>query len=421
MRGGSPIPAIPEVLLVAPTPDALGVAGCVWRGGRLDTLWRENAAMHDWAGLGQAMRLLLERHPLGKETALACLAPPGVGGFLLLPAPHDPARDPAWINLQLGKALPFPPDAVQYRVRYRAGWAEIFWVPNDWIKTQRGFFADLGLRLTDLYPRAALFLDQAELAGGERVRLAERMGNGTAWYCFEHGRVRQSLWLSAGEAETSLPSDAAVCDGARAGTVDMAADVTLDRMRALWETGDEALCVDDSPWSVWKPLAGPLLAVGVLLAGLAGGLAWQNAAMNTAQGAALKESRELTPVALRFGEFERAVREEKARVAALRVLDDSPLPYDTLTRVVELLPERAWVQRMVFDGASLSVTGKGRDEPDVLQSFKDGGLDAIPAREETPTPTPTPTPNPTPVAPDTFEIRIKLPAAVAAEAQGAAS
>lgn len=355
--------------------------------------------MHDWAGLGQAMRSLLERHPLGRETALACLVPPGVGGFLLLPTPRDPSRDHAWIKRQLSMALPFPAEAVQYRAYYRDGWAEIFWVPNDWIKTQREFFAGLGLRLTELYPRAALFLDQAELTSGVPICLAEGMGNGGAWYCFEHGRVRKSLWLPTGDAQSFATAGAVICDGAREGEVKMEAGATLGRMLALWESGDEALCVNTAAWSVWKPFVVPLLTMGVLLVGLAGGVAWKNAEMERTQRAMLRESRELASVAPRFSEFERAVREEKARVAALRVLDDSPMPYETLRRVVELLPERAWVRRMVFDGISLSITGTGGEEVDLLRYFNEGGLEATPVRQETP-------------ASDTFEIRIKpLPAA----------
>lgn len=345
-------------------------------------LWRERVRWSGGGDLVAELRPLLARHALRLGTPAAMVADPSIGGFLLLPGHGNAQRDQAWVERQLELALPYPPPELHWRTRPGSGRVELFWLPKSWVKSQADALSKLGLSLKEIYPRAALWREEA---GKSPTQQPSLLLEADALHVFDDGLVRRSAPLPA---ETEAAAQAQQLERLALGTntagVVRKAPVESDearaqRLLALWLAGDDAVHLPVGRWASlasWRPALALSAVCAALVAIAAIGLSSLNAAMeNTLEGLA-RDQRKLAPLEQKFTEMERAVRSDRKYVAAARALDSSALPSEALNRISAALPDKYWIQHLQFKGETLDLAGRGGGNDEVIRLLGKKGIDA---------------------------------------------
>ena len=369
-------------------------------------LWRERVKCSASGDLIAELPPLLARHPLCLETATALVADPASGGFLLLPGGNHVERDPVWVERQLELALPYPPQELHWRTRAGPGQVEIFWLPKASVKAQRDSLARLGLRLNEIYPRAALWRDEAERSLGQQPCLLQEAD---ALHVFDEGLVRRSTPLpEESDAAAQAQQLERLALGTNAGSVvrktpGESEETLARRILALWLDGSDAvhLPVGRWPaWASWKPALTLSAACAALVAIAAIGLNLRGVALESTLEELARDQRKLAPVEQKFMEMERSIRSDRKYVEAARVLDKSVLPLDALNRVSAALPDGYWIQSMQFKGNSLSLAGRGGVNDEVIRLLDKKEIAAVAAENAAGSPD-----NP---GPNAFSVRLDL-------------
>ena len=344
-------------------------------------LWHEVAAQHA-GSLGAALAPLLAAHPLRLETAAVLFAEPQAGGFLLPAANADSHRDAAWMARQLQQALPYAAADLLWRSRAGSGQVELFWLPRAWVSTQVDALARVGLRLTEIFPRAALLRQEAHAQGVDVLQETD------ALHVFEAALLRRSAALPAlaedAERARSLEALALGADSAVPRHVALAADPNLSvRLLSLWRDGAEAIFLASAAagrWQRWPAAApwAPLLDVAVaclmLLLVVAGMVQWQNDGLEDDMAQMERRYRKLAPAERKYVEVDTALRRERKLSAAARALDASTTPYETLNAVSQALPQKYWIQRLQYKERALELSGRGGSNADVVAALGDKGV-----------------------------------------------
>jgi len=376
-------------------------------------LWRERVKCP--AGVDPLAELppMLARHALRLETPTALVADPAIGGFLLLPGPAQAQRDHVWIERQLELALPYPPRELLWRTRPGAAKLELFWLPKAWGNSQAEVLAKLGLRLDEIYPRAALLRQEAENSAAHQPCLLQEAD---ALHVFDQGLVQRSAPLPA-EAEAAARAQQLerLALGSSAANLRKAPneseEALAQRILNLWLAGSDAIHLSVGRWAgwpggaSWRPALTLSAACAALVAIAAIGLSWQNAAMENTLGGLSRDQRKLAPIAQKSAEMERSVRSDRQYLEAAKVLDRSVLPLEALNRVSAALPDKYWVQRMQFKGNTLDLAGRGGANDEVIRLLGKKGMVAVVSEY--------PAGSADPAGTDVFHIRVdlnKLPA-----------
>jgi len=373
-------------------------------------LWRERVKCAVGGDPFAGLPAVLGRHPLRLETATALVADPATGGFLLLQGPAEAQRDHLWIERQLEPALPYPPRELYWRTRPGAVRLELFWLPKAWANSQAEALARLGLRLEEIYPRAALLRQEAEKPAVQQPCLLQEAD---ALHVFDHGLVQRSAPLPA-EAEAAAQAQQLERLALGSNAVSLrklpgeSEEALARRILDVWLAGSDAIHLPVGRWpggASWRPALTLSAACAAVVAIVAIGLSWQNAAMeNTLEGLS-RDQRKLAPSAQRFAEMERSVRSDRQYLEAAKVLDKSALPLEALNRVSAALPDKYWVQRMQVKGNTLDLAGRGGGNDEVIRLFGKKGIAAAVSEQVAVSPDPAGT--------DAFQIRLdvnKLPA-----------
>lgn len=371
-------------------------------------LWRERVQYSAGADPLAELPPLLARHPLRLETPTALLADPACGGFLLVAGPRNAHRDQVWIERQLQLALPYPAPDLYWRTRARSARVEIFWLPKAWVQRQTEALARLGLRLDEVYPRAALWRESAEESVAQQPGLLQEAD---ALHVFDAGLVQRSAPLPA---ETQAAAQAQQLErlalgtnaaGAMRKTPAESEEVLARRVLALWLDGSDAIHLASgrwAGWASWRPALALAAACAVLAAIAAVGLSWLNAAMEITLEDLAREQRKLAPVVQKFVEMERAIRSDRQYLAAAKNLDASAPPLDTLNRISAALPDKYWIQHLQVKGETLELAGRGGGTDAVIRLLGKKGLQAsVVAPAEAPSPAGT-------ADKDGFHVRLEL-------------
>jgi len=342
-------------------------------------LWRERVTCPAGVDPFAALPPLLRRHALRLETPTALVADPAIGGFLLLPGPAHAQRDRIWIERQLALALPYPPQELHWRTRAGSAKLELFWLPKAWAGSQSDALARLGLRLDEVYPRAALLREEAEKSAAQQPCLLQEAD---ALHVFDQGLVQRSTPLPT-EAEAAAQAQHLERLALGSNTANLrklpgqSEEALAARILALWLDGSDAIHLAVGRWASWRPALTLSAACAVLVAIAAIGLSWQNAAMENALEGLSRDQRKLAPSAQKFIEMERSLRSDRKYLEAAKALDKSALPLEALNRVSAALPDRYWVQRMQFKGNTLDLAGRGGGSDEVIRLLGRKGIEAV--------------------------------------------
>ena len=395
MRIFSPADArCPDLIVLVPAAGFLHLFAFTsgLRGDEL--LWRETAPSGNRGDVAESLPGLLARHAMRLETPTTLVASAESGGFLLVPGLNNIQRNRAWVERQLDQALPFSPKELLWRTRAGSGLVEIFWLPAAWVKTQKDMLARFGLRLGEIYPRAALFREEVGSLGTPLIQEAD------ALHVFEQGMVRRSA---------SQPAEPDAADRAealermalgKAGTgvsrkISLADKDLPARVLALWRDGSEAIFLTSGRWAAWAPVF-RLSAIFAALAAVAViGLVWQNDSLERTSETLRRDYRKLAPLEKRAMELERSVSSDRKLVSSARLLDNSPMPLDVLKGVTAALPDKLWVQRMHFKDGVLELSGRGGDGDKVVKLLADKGFAATTGADAA-------------VGTDSFSVRLEL-------------
>lgn len=410
-------PRHPNLIFVAPAPGWLDVVACHAAGRAMQVVWQARQPLHEQAApaaLASRLAEILRQHALPAQTRAVLIVPPGTGGLLASPALDDICRDAAWCRRQLELAVPYPPAEIRYGVRCGDGLAQFFWLPKTWLDSQKAQLQKLGLNLTEVYPRAALFETGHTSPNFDGV-LCEKAEQGESLYDFHNGRVRQAAQLPAGidaAARQACLGGMRAAGGGAAAVPEAAAALPAwaDCLPALWQDTGLAIPADDSAAALWSPFYRLALLLAVAFTVLATALSWAIAAKESALSQAVREKKKLAQAAQRFQELDRSLREEGAIVAALAQMNDAPTPLPLLAQVTQVLPQKAWVQQMAYDGKAIVIAGKGIGDDELIGLLQGAQLDVEKTRQE-------------PI-PETNDFRLRVlrkPAAPAQPAGGGAS
>ena len=350
-------------------------------------LWRERVKCTAGVDPFAELPAVLARHPLRLETATALVADPATGGFLLLQGTAEAQRDRLWLERQLALELPYPAQELYWRTRPGAEKLELFWLPKAWGDSQAEALARFGLRLDEIYPRAALLRQEAEKSAVQQPCLFQEAD---ALHVFDQGLVQRSAPLPA-EAEAAARTQQLerLALGANASGVRKlpgeSEDALARRILEVWIDGSDAIHLPVARgilagWpggAAWRPALALTAACAAAVALAAIGLSWQNAAMESTQEGLSREQRKLAPVLQKFAEMERSVRSDRQYLEAAKLLDKSALPLEALNRVSAALPDKYWLQRVQFKGNTLDLAGRGGGNDEVIRLFGKKGIEAV--------------------------------------------
>ena len=373
----------PNLIFIAPSPGRLDVVACRESGRDLSSVWQEQRPLGEQSALAARLGEVLRQHALPAQTRAVLIVPPGVGGLLTLPALDDICRDAAWCRRQLELAVPFPLAEIRYGVHCGNGLARFFWLPAAWLDQQKQQLQKLGLKLEEIYPRAALF-EIGRVSPGFEGALCEPAEQGELVYAFSDGRVRQAVQLPPGLDATARQ----VClaglreGGASAQEMAVQPPAWADSLPALWQDTGLAITMDAGPAALWSPFFRLAMLVAIALTVLAGALSWAIADKETAMSQAVREKKKLAAPAQRFQELDRNLREQSAVVAAMKQIDSAQTPLPMLAKFTQALPKKAWVQQMTYDGNSITVAGKGIGDDELIGLLQDAQLEAEKTRPE---------------------------------------
>ncbi|MCX7175971.1 MAG: PilN domain-containing protein [Proteobacteria bacterium] len=365
--------ACPDLVVLYPGAGYLNVFA--YRIGiRLKTLlWRERVQCSPGVDPFAELPPLLARHPMRLETPAALVADPASGGFVIASGQSSSHRDQVWIERQLQLALPYPAQELHWRTWAAEAKVEIFWLPRAWGKIQTEALATLGLRLSEIYPRAALWREEA---GKSLAQQSCMLQEADALHVFNGGLVQRSAPLPA---DTEAAAQALQLERLALGT--NAAGVTrkapteseealCQRVLALWLDGSDAIHLPVgrwAGWAAWQPALRLSAACVALVAVAAIGLSYLNASMENNLESLGREQRKLAPIEQKFMEMERSVRSDRKYIAAAKILDGSALPLDALNRISAALPDKYWIQHMQIKGEALDLTGRGGGNDEVIR------------------------------------------------------
>lgn len=376
-------PRPPDLIFIAPSPGWLDVVACQTAGRDLPIVWQERQPLGEQGALAARLGDVLRQHALPAQTRAVLIVPPGVGGLAALPALAGVCREADWCRRQLELLAPYPLAEIRHGVRCGGGLAQLFWLPAAWLGQQQQQFRKLGLKLAEVYPRAALFETGCVSPGFDGV-LCESSAQGELVYACRDGRVRQTAQLPPGLDATARQACLA---GLREGVpppAEMAvrAPAWGDSLPALWQDPGMAIPADGGSASLWAPFVRIALFAAAAIVVLAGALSWAIAAKEAALSQAVREKKKLAPAAQRFQELERSLREESAIVAAIKEIDAAPTPLPLLAQFTQTLPKQAWVQHMTYDGKAITMAGKGIGDDALIGLLQKAGLEAEKTRPE---------------------------------------
>lgn len=361
----------PNLLFVAPALDQLEVFACLATRRDLQILWQERCTLPALASLQSRLAEIGKLHVIPPETRTVLLVPPGVGGLFACPSTPAACANPVWCMRQLELTVPFRNNDIRYIVRYQEGMAHFFWVPVSWLDSQISLFNKLGLKLSELYPRA-LMLESSSSSSGYSGMLQEKLGRGEYLYEFNNGHVCQAALLSAG-GELPLSQTATPCQGQpnwEAG------------LPVLWQNTALSMPVTTGRWSLWAPFFRIATAMLVVLAVLIGFLNWQIVTKEEELTKAMRERRSVVDSAKRFTALEQKLRSNEAIVTASKKLNVAQTPLTLLAQLSRILPKKAWIQQMTFDGKGIVVSGKGMGDEELISVFQDAGFLVEKTRQE---------------------------------------
>jgi hypothetical protein len=376
---------VPDWLLLDYAPGALDTYACCLAGEQLALLWQTHAPLEHPDALAESLRQLLDQHAIAPDTPVGLCVPPDIGGLLLTPLarPRD-AHDPAWCASVLQRHLPYPAADLLSRVRpaQARGQAEIFWVPRDWSKAQAAQLAASGLKLSALYPRAALWRPRAT-AGATPTDWQAHSATGpdnSDLHGYQDGLIQRSVRLTGTPAERRARQTLELAALGHAAEPLPAPAVSAQQLDALWQDPDEALdlalALSGNARTLWRPwlqLAG-LLALVLLLIG--SGLAWRSADNEAAWQATQGRYKTLSAARSQAQAAASETQRLQARLDALAHIDAAPDPLPTLNAVAAALPDHAWLYQASFDGTRLSIQGVGDSNAALIAQFTPLGLNA---------------------------------------------
>lgn len=373
-----PSPAIyPDLLIIAPTGAELTVVA--YRTGWRDAaeLWPEVLPLADWDELPQRLTAVLTRRATRSKTPVALVTPAGVGGFILYPRAEGEKCDGPWVQRQIELTLPYPAAEIAYRVHCVDNVAQLFWVPNDWIKAQQVALEKLGLVLDEILPRACLFQDaQVGKSSGASQALIEGKPEQAYLYLQEQGVISQAIQLpaAANDADLHAMAGGMLAAGLQPQTVALDSGQLGGRLLGLWQDEACALRVAGNSWQLWKPGILLALAVTALALLLPAFFYGSTLSMQERLGVAQKELRGLAKQVDQFQDDQRAVAKEDGLVRAVREIDAAPMPLDLLAKIVEALPDKAWIQNLTYTGKTLVIAGKGVSDGELSKRLQQSGL-----------------------------------------------
>jgi hypothetical protein len=374
----------PNLVFIAPAPGWLDVVACLAAGRELRIVWQERRPLSEQASFLPRLGEILKLHALRPDTPAVLLAPPGAGGLLEVAAPANACRDAAWCRRQLELAVPFPIGEIRYAAHCAGDRARFFWLPAAWLAAQKSQLGKFGIKLAEVCPRAQLF-EGGRLSPAASGVLVERLPQGELLYAFAAGSIRQAAVLPQGiDDEARRACLAGIHESTGAAPQEMEATLPSwdESLPALWRVPGLAIAAERGAAALWSPFLRLAILLALAATVLAGALSWGIAAKEEGLRAAVREKKKLAPQGARFQELDRSLREEEAVVAAVGKLNEAATPMPLLARLTEALPKTAWVQRMVFDGKSIVVSGKGVDDAELIRLLQEAGLEVEQMRQE---------------------------------------
>lgn len=374
----------PNLIFIAPFPGGLDIVACAENWRSMQVVWHERRPLAEQASFLPCLSDILKQHALPANTRTVMIVPPGVGGLLVSPAIENACSNAAWCQRQLELSLPYPLAEIRYGMRCAGDLIQFFWVPNDWLNSQKATLQKFGLKLEEVFPRALLFETGQPSPAPESV-LSERFVAGELLYCLRGGHIHQALALPAGLDESAHETylngiAASSANPAQAAVVSLPA--WNERLPALWNDIELTVAGDATAGSLWSPFFRLAMIVIVVAAALAGFLAWQMGNQEEALTNALREKKRLAQPVQRFQELDRLLREEGAVVAAVGKMNNSSTPLPLLTQFTRILPKDAWVQQLVFDGKAMVVSGKGIGDAELIGLLQGANIEVIQMRQE---------------------------------------
>lgn len=349
-------------------------------------LWREKLRCAANLDVASELQGVLTRHPMHPKTTTALIADPAHGGLFTVAGPSGVARDATWVGRQLELALSFSPTELHWRTRAKAGRVEVFWLPKVWARTQIDMLARLGLCLNEIYPRAALWREEAEKTLPQQSCV---FLENDALHSFEGGLSVRSSPLPAQPAAAANAQQLeklAMGNSAASSTKSVSVppdDVLGQRLLGLWLDGSEAIHLETARWSVWRPALSFAAACAFVAVVAAIVLSTLNARMEKTLDELTREQRKLATVEQKFADMERSIRSDRKYVAAAKQLDASPLPLEMLNQLSAALPDKYWIQHLQFKDGALELSGRGGSNDDVIRSFGKKGIEALASVMET--------------------------------------
>lgn len=377
-------PRYSNLLFIAPALEQLDVVACVEGKRDVQVLWHESRQLPEHAALQSRMVEIGKLHVLLPETRTALLAPPGIGGLFSGPASAEACADPGWCARQLELFVPYQISEIRYTVRYRDGLAHFFWIPVTWLENQVILFKKLGLKLTEVYPRALLL--ECSLGGsGYSGMLSEKLARGEFLYKFDRGCIGQAVVLPA-EADPQVRQDSLGATGSAGheltvtqiqGPLNWEKDLPV-----LWRNTELSIPVTSDRLLLWAPFFRIAAAMVLVLATLMGLLSWQITAKEEALAKAIRERKSLAESTKRFNDLEQKLRGNGDSVAAIKKINAAPTPLTLLAELTRILPKKAWVQQLTFDGKRIVVSGQGIEDEELIGLFQNAGFPVEKMRQE---------------------------------------
>ncbi len=377
-------PRYPDLLFISPALEQLEVVACLETKRDLQILWHESRQLPEQASLQSRLIEIGKLHVLLPETRTVLLVPPGIGGLFSSPSTAAASANPGWCMRQLELFVPYRINEIRYIVRYADGLAQFFWIPATWLDNQIILFNKLGLKLSEIYPRA-LLLEGSLSGSGYSGILSEKLKRGEFLYEFDRGHVCQAMLRPV---ETDLQESHASL-GAR-GKDSHELTVTQRQgapnwekdLPVLWWNTQLSLPVSSDRLSLWSPFFRIAAVMVLILATLIGVLNWQITAKEEVLAKATRERKTLSETAKRFSDLEQTLQGNGAIVTAIKNINAAPTPLTLLAELTRILPKKAWVQQLTFDGKSIVVSGQGIGDEELIVLFQDAGFSVEKMRQE---------------------------------------
>ncbi|MDP2793542.1 MAG: hypothetical protein Q8O25_05575 [Sulfurisoma sp.] len=366
----------PDYLFLVSTAkslDLFAVKQQVFRNARL--LWRESVETNGRQLNEQTLYAITSKHPVKSETEVVLVAPPGTGGTVVLPSVPNGQRNRSWLERQLSLALPFQPQEIVWRVRHCEGLIEIFWLPLAWVNSAQDVLKKAGLKLREIYPRAALFRNIDASSPTPPFMIHEDIpATGGALYGFADGLIRRTTELPIDEerANSQLVLERHSFEAVfgpvalRSETLPGGSHELFALLWTLWSDGRDGISIDANRWQVWQPILriGAIISVlgGLAAAGLVLHLHYLEDNLHQLN----QDYRTLVPVLARYKELERSTLLERRFLAAAAEMDRSPVPHAALSAITAALPDTFWIQKAIFRGGILEIAGRGGDNSAVV-------------------------------------------------------